>query len=62
MGKQTGIKTYISHGSGKDLNDFLISQMKKQLKLDTSNQAFQFLECSMSEQAYNKILKEKKLI
>jgi hypothetical protein len=48
-GKKTGIYTYTSHGSkSKVCGNPLLSMMKKQLKLDTINQAVDLFECPMS--------------
>jgi len=62
-GRRTGISTYTSHGSQyKSYGDALIRQMKKQLKLDTIKQTADLLQCPLSEDGYNEILKSKGLI
>jgi len=62
-GRRTGISTYTSHGSQyKTYGDALIRQMKKQLKLDTIKQTADLLQCPLSEDGYNEILKSKGLI
>ena len=62
-GIQTGAYTYTSHGSKyKTYGRELLGMMKKQLKLDTTQQVFDLVTCPMSEDAYNEILKKKGFI
>ena len=53
-----GPNTYISHGSSKDIGNYLLSQMRKQLKLDTAKQAYDLFTCPMTLDKYIEILKE----
>jgi hypothetical protein len=50
--------TKISHGSSKDLDDYLIRQMSNQCKL-TKQQFSDLANCPLSSEEYIKILKEK---
>jgi hypothetical protein len=50
--------TKISHGSVKDLDDYLIRQMSSQCKL-TKQQFLDLANCPLSSEDYLKILKEK---
>jgi hypothetical protein len=55
-GKETGIKTKISHTkSFKEITGDILGMITKQLKLDTSQQTFEFLDCKMSATQYNEI-------
>jgi hypothetical protein len=55
-GKRSGPWTKISHGARHDIHDSLVSEMKKQLKLQTAKQVRDLCECPMSEADYVKIL------
>jgi len=57
-GKVTGISTKISHSSG-DISGDLLTKMKKQLNLDSNQDAYDFLACPMDMQRYNEILIQK---
>lgn len=57
-GQQTNIKTKISHGSD-EYGDYLLSSMKKQLKLDSMNELSDLLNCPMSHEEYIRLLKER---
>ena len=62
-GMRTGISTHTSHGSHfKTYGDNLLKQMKRQLRLDTLNQACDLFKCPMTGEGYNNILKEKELL
>jgi hypothetical protein len=62
-GKKTGISTYTSHGSRyKTYGDNLLSQMKKQLSLDTIGQLFDLFKCPMTGDDYNDFLKGKGML
>lgn len=55
--KKTQIRTRISQGS-KNLDDFLVAQMGKQMKLNRK-EFDSFVECSMSAEMYaEKMLRE----
>jgi len=61
--KITSIRTKVSRGSShKDYNDILLKQIQHQLKFDTKEQLFQFLQCPLKEEDYVQLLKEKGLI
>lgn len=57
-GRLSGIKTYVSHGSKKDLSDRLVSEMAEQVKL--SNKDFKRLvSCDMKQGEYEKVVKKR---
>lgn len=60
-GKKTGIKTKLSHGR-KEYGDQLLGEMKRQLCFDTNKQLSQFIDCSITQKDYIKILKKKEKI
>jgi len=63
MGKRTGAYTYTSHGSAyKVYGDSLLRMMKMQLRLDSARQVVDLAKCPMSQNAYEKILKDKGVI
>ena len=59
-GHETMIKTKYSHGE-IEIDDFLIEKMAKQIKL-TKPEFIKFATCTLSEQEYINILKEKNII
>lgn len=62
-GKQTGIYTYLSHGAAyKTYQKALLSNMKRQLKLDSIRQVVDLCQCPMSHDEYNDILRAKGFI
>ena len=61
-GKVTGPWTKFSHSKKeKDINDYLISCMKKQLKLDQRSEVVKLLNCPMDGRTYNEILISKNI-
>jgi predicted RNA binding protein YcfA (HicA-like mRNA interferase family) len=59
-GKETGVKTYVSHsGRYKDIGPDNLESMRRQLKFDTKSQAIALLECPMDKEAYNEWLVRK---
>ncbi len=59
-GKYTGAYTYTSYGTKyKTYGPGLIDAMKKQLRLDTSKQVRDLVECPMSAEDYNALLIQK---
>ena len=57
-GQFSGVKTFVSHGSRKDLSDRLVSEMAKQVKL--SNKDFKRLvSCDMKQKEYETIIKRR---
>ena len=62
-GKITGINTKISRGSNyKRIDASLQSMIKKQLKLDTSQEFKNLIDCPMTKDDYIKKLKGKGLL
>lgn len=57
-GKYTGISTYVSHGVNS-IGDSIIRQMKKQLRLNNSHQVVDLVNCPISGDEYNQILRSK---
>ncbi len=60
-GKKQNIKTYFSHGK-KEVDKFLMQQIKKQLKFSDNKLAEDFFDCPMSAQQYVEMLYENKII
>lgn len=58
-GKDTGVYTYISHGSKRDFSGHIVTKIRKQLKLDSSKEALDLINCPMDEDTYNQILRDK---
>ena len=62
-GKRTGAYAYVSRGSQyKTYDDNLLSAIKKELRLDTLREAKNLLECPMSKDEYNSILRKKGIL
>lgn len=62
-GKRTGIYTYTSHGSAyKTYGDALLRSMRNQLRLDTTAQLADLVNCPMSQDGYNEHLRGKGLL
>ena len=62
-GKRTGVYTYTSHGSKyKTYPDALLRSMRNQLRLDTTAQLADLVNCPMSQYAYNEHLRGKGLL
>lgn len=57
-GKQTDVKTKVSRGSQKDVDDGLISMMRKQCKLEKS-EFLQLIECPLKQEMYEALLRNK---
>lgn len=60
-GLRTSVKTHTSHGAKGPINDFLISQMARQCKLQRS-QFVDLVNCPLSREAYERILREQECI
>ena len=58
QGKYTGIFTYVSHGANT-IGDSLIQLMKKQLRLNSPHQVIGLVNCPISGDEYNQILKSR---
>ena len=57
------LDTHYSHGSsGENIDNNILSKIRKQLKLDNMRQLYKLEECSMSEDEYFNLLKEKNVI
>jgi len=50
------IKTKISHGSGKEISDDLLSMMSRQMMFDKKADLMKFIECTLSDEDYYEIL------
>lgn len=62
-GKATGAYTYISHSRKiSDYSGRLLTDVRKQLELDSNKDVCDLVNCPMSEEEYNKILKQKGLL
>lgn len=59
-GKLTRCRTKLSH-NGQEINDYLISQMSKQISL-SKKEFIDFAECKLTHSEYIEILKAKNLI
>ena len=59
-GKYSSVYTKVSHTKKlKDISRDLLTSIRKQLRLDTNQEVFDLVECPLSEEDYNNILKEK---
>ena len=56
-GKKQSIHTYFSHGKS-EYNQYLMGEMKKQLKFNDTDKAEDFFDCPMSKEQYVEMLKE----
>lgn len=54
--KAIGARTKTSHGRGFDLDDYLLGQMARQVGL-TKKQFLELVDCPLSREAYEKLLK-----
>lgn len=62
-GMDTGIYTFVSHSTKhKDYANRLLTEIRKQLHLDTNQNAVDLINCPMDEEQFINILKEKDLI
>ena len=62
-GKRTGVRTKLSMGSNyKRLGTPLLAKIKKQLKLDSSKDLADLVNCPMTEDDYIEILKVKDIL
>ena len=61
--KKTIVRTKVSKGAKyKEYGIGLLTQMRKQLRLDTIEQTLAFLECPLGKEDYTEILKRKQII
>ena len=62
-GTETGIKTFFSHSKQfRDLHGDIVTKMRRQLRLDSTAQIKNLLECPMSQDDYVDLLIRKGLI
>jgi len=62
-GVATGVSTYISHS--KKISDYsgrLLTDVRKQLELDSNQEVVDLVNCPMNGEQYNDILRQKGLI
>ena len=53
-GKDTNLRTCVSHSPAmKDISGDLLTKMRKQLRLDTSQEVVDLVECPMDGDTYN---------
>ncbi|NPV00700.1 MAG: hypothetical protein HPY53_04885 [Brevinematales bacterium] len=62
-GKKIGdIYPFISHSKGKEYNDSLLDALKKEMKMDSKENLCKFIECSLTQEDYIRILKSQNVI
>ena len=62
-GRFTSVTTHFSHTKKvKDISGGLLLQMRKQLRLDSFREVKNLVECPMSIEDYNQILRNKSII
>lgn len=62
-GRQTAIRTKTSHGSDqKTIDGNLLGLIKRQMRLDSSQQLVSFANCTMTAEEYKSVLEEKHLL
>ncbi|MGB2842589.1 MAG: type II toxin-antitoxin system HicA family toxin [Halobacteriota archaeon] len=60
-GKKTLIRTHLSHGD-KDCDDYLLSEIRKQLKFDKKGELIDFIDCTkMNFEEYLSMLTDKSI-
>ncbi len=62
-GIDTGVYTYVSHS--KKIEDYqgrLLTEVRKQLELDTNCEVVELVNCPMDKERYSKILRQKNLL
>ena len=60
-GQRTPIFTYTSHG-GREIDDSLLSLMRRELRLQTNRQARDLLICPMTGESYVQWLREQGIL
>lgn len=60
-GKETMIRTKLSHGSSEPGKD-IMSKIKKQLCFNSQRELEELIDCKTTQKEYNDYLKERKLI
>jgi len=62
-GKDTGVYTYVSHSTKKKVySGRLITEIRKQLQLDSNQEVVDLINCPMDEEQFQNILKAKGFI
>jgi len=61
QGKKTLVKTRVSHGLA-EYGDALLSQVRRQLGLETKKQLLDLVECPLSREDYRDILIRKRFL
>jgi predicted RNA binding protein YcfA (HicA-like mRNA interferase family) len=62
-GKYTGKFTKVSHSARvKEISGDLVTQMRKQLQLDSNRQVHDLIECPMTGQDYTELLRQKGIL
>lgn len=56
-GLKTTVRTKTSHGSTKDLNDYLLQQMARQVRISKAS-FLDLIDCPLTQDAYEKLLSE----
>jgi hypothetical protein len=62
QGRKTQIHTKISEGKSEDLRNTLLAKIKQQMCLDSTGQVSSFIDCSLDEPDYIKLLIAKGLL
>lgn len=60
-GVKTGVHTLLSHGE-KEIDEFVIGMIKRELKIKTQSQVKKFLKCELDQNWYISFLKGEKII
>jgi len=60
-GRDTGIRTKVSHGS-RDYGDDLLSKVQKELRLPTKRDLLGLIDCPLSGDAYVGLLRERGVV
>ena len=60
-GLKTTVRTYTSHG-GREIDDSLLSLMRRELRLQTNRQARDLLICPMTGESYVQWLREQGIL
>ena len=58
---KTTVRTYTSHG-GREIDDYLLNLMKRELRLRTNRQARDLLNCPMTGEDYVRWLREQGIL
>jgi predicted RNA binding protein YcfA (HicA-like mRNA interferase family) len=61
-GRETDIRTFLSHGSDYDISDRILSYIKKQLYLDSTQQVAELANCPLTKEGLASLYESKGLI